>query len=92
MQHGLHFKGTHILVNAPLLFGPLFLAALLPVCHQIYSRLGSTSVTTIALQLLTFPFQLAAAKVAGPVSAYLLACCATVLVALSLFPHQEPRY
>lgn len=76
-QHGLHPHWLHLVVNMPLLFGPLYFVALFAifkVWHERDEKSDSTNQSIRRCQKL------------------LAACMMTGLFFLSLAPHQEPRF
>jgi len=75
-KHGLHPRYTHVLVNAQLMFGPLFLLALYRVGVAAAAALATTA---RAMDMSRQQCMHAGVIVFG-------------LSALSLFPHQEPRF
>lgn len=97
--HGLHPRLTHLVVNLPMLFGPLFLAALFSL---LPSRAGGGedspsdgSNSSGYTQGLNSPAREAAERLRLSrlgARATLGACCASGLLFLSLAPHQEPRF
>ncbi|CAB3377230.1 Hypothetical predicted protein [Cloeon dipterum] len=76
-NHGLHPRWLHVVVNAPLMFGPLCVAGYLGLLkiarHVVARRWGHLPKVQSATALMN-------ASVAVP------------LLALSIFPHQEPRF
>ena len=90
-EHGLHPRITHVLINMPLLYGPLALALYALVVHAVIKR----RFVDCARILLSRKKQ--EGKGSDDFQAYLiwnmlLCSCLAPIVLLSFIPHQEPRF
>ena len=82
-MHGLHPRATHLVVNLPLLYGPLALVALLSAAGTVISRLRAPATRSAGEMKGT----------AATVEWVLVGSCGLCgLLLLSLAPHQEPRF
>ena len=88
-EHGLHPRMTHLLINMPLLYGPLVFALYTFIVHVVIKR----NFVDCARILLTKKED----KNSDEYQAYLtwnmlLCSCLVPVVLLSFIPHQEPRF
>jgi len=78
-RHGLHSRFTHLLVNMPMLFGPLCVSIVCHSCGMSSRKQNKFSVSNGRTR--TRPFKIT-----------LWACFISGLLFLSMAPHQEPRF